>query len=126
MRNFHHVSHTPFITYSVNAGEYVKEFNDIRQEIIEAIASAMETRLDLVINELNSIVSQGPLEDDEYEIHFVSPSEGRALASFVRFSIDVQIFEQSERGSDWVAHSMAYSYHNLNTGASVVWLHLVE
>jgi hypothetical protein len=111
MRNFTASNTLSFVTYNVNGGEYCRDA-DFFGELVSAIADAFESPLSLVHRAFTDALC-----DQEF-IEYLAPSEYAVVKEFCAFGLWVA-------SSDERTQSRVCSYHNLNTGKSVIWAHVV-
>lgn len=110
MRNFSASNTINFVSYNVNGSEYCHDVST--QKVVEALALAFETRLDLVCKALSEA------RDGQGWSEHISNGEFEVLVELHGFELYVaQATEESV--------SRVFSYHNLNTGKSVIWAHVV-
>lgn len=116
MRNFHANSHVDILSYTINGGEYVSPDIHIR-EVLGKLSIAFETPLgDLCDCWDSEVLVNKPYSKE------ITPSEYEVLQGLYDFYIWVTNSIITD-GRD--TQSRVFSYHNLNTGKSVVWSHLV-
>ena len=115
MRNFHHVSKPNFTSYNINYGEYVSDGPSIA-EVLHALSLAFETPYKKVGDAWLEV-----LQGSESSA-FIAPSEYEVLVALYEFS---RFVDHSIASNELFGDSRAFSYVNLNTGKSVVWVHFV-
>jgi len=117
MRNFSSISNATFESYTINGGEYQSDSPAIT-DVLTALAEAFETPLGLVAQAWRDVAINGKVS-----AHVgTSESEDEVLLKLFDFA---RFVELSIREDGWKTKSKVFSYYNLNTGGSVIWLHTV-
>jgi hypothetical protein len=118
MRHFHTNAHVNFSTYTVNGGEYVSFEDTIIAEVLVALSAAFGYSDSLAVKKSfgNEVLRWAEFST------ILSANEYEVLVAAYQFYHFVKLSVES-RGVD--TQSRVFSYHNLNTGKSVVWSHFV-
>lgn len=114
MRNFSAIVSQTFVSYNIGYGEYIHSPNDVFSNAVIAIAHALEIERTVAWRTLDQIAKG---EDTEH----VTPAESKVLVelyAFYRQVMNLMIHVDTSRPGP------AFVYHNLNTGKSVVWIHV--
>lgn len=127
MRNFSSVTTVPFTftTFNCNQEYYGGNPSELIEEVLEALAKAFETNVRLVKRtyiaavkfKLDPVAFNISLLDDE--MNLITPSEHRVIDDLIEFFDLARKCYDDYFNSD--SGSMVFSYHNLNTGKSVIW-----
>lgn len=132
MRNYSAVVDT-FITYNVNGSEYVCESSDVYKNVLRALAGAFESpehhlisfvarHWDTVWTCANREVACECCFNTLNDFGRLTPSEAEVLIDFILF---LQWVQGREAENFSKCGSRSFVYHNLNTGKSVVWTHVI-
>ena len=116
MRNYSASNTIQFITADVNMGEYV--YNDVDTgDVVMALAEAFQTPKPLVFK-----AWADALNGQTYTEH-IAASEFQVLYELLAFSQSIEYIMNNDVTSE--ASNCAFTYHNLNTGRSVIWAFVV-
>lgn len=116
MRNFSTLLSGTFVSYDVNGEEYVSPVDYVFPKVCVALAQALEVG-EIMFRQAMVLLSQA-----DGVVGFLSPSECDVISEFLAFHRQVTNLEMSRA---LPTQTPAFVYHNLNTGRSVVWTHIV-
>jgi hypothetical protein len=117
MRNFSSTSNVDFessILFAADSDRYVSDINV--QKVVLKLAEVFETDVQHVKGAWNSVILGKDYDD------MITCSEYRVLEELYEFALFVQ---QSIRENGSKFKTRAFTYFNLNTGKSVVWVHYI-
>lgn len=142
MRNYCTISSNAILSYDVNGGEYCLEVEEALEKAISQLATALVVpRLDvkLALSEFarfgfvrgmpdaDRAISRMIDDSDTYVCEHLSPADARVIGQLFEFHANLVRFKDDPYRLRQVTSNGAavFSYHNLNTGVSCIWIHAV-
>lgn len=124
MRNFSYVFEAfgNYQSYNIGCGEYVLNPSEVFDDVVKAIARALEVSIAGTRVVIRMMLCDDNWENEPAMMRF-SASELEVLSKLAAFYRKLE--RQGNLGILDGGSTQTFVYHNLNTGKSVVWTHMV-